>query len=111
MPFVGARKCPPGTVVVAEIGLIDIRRDGGRRREVNEFLTQKFVEEKKQKKLDLLEEARRDGRSTELRPRSPPGPLATSPLLSPGEEGEGGACPPWHLKRRGNCQVCGDQNW
>ena len=83
MSFVGARKCPPGTVVVAEIGLIDIRRDGGRRREVNEFLTQKFIEEKKQKKLDLLEEARRDGRSTELRPRSPPGPLATSPHPPP----------------------------
>ena len=58
MPFIGARKAPPGTVVVAEIGLIDVRRDGGRRREVNEWLTTKFVEERKQKKLDQLEDAK-----------------------------------------------------
>ena len=58
MPFIGARKAPPGTVVVAEIGLIDVRRDGGRRREVNEWLTTKFVEERKQKKLDQLEGAK-----------------------------------------------------
>ena len=58
MPFIGARKAPPGTVIVAEIGLIDVRRDGGRRREVNEWLTTKFVEERKQKKLDQLEGAK-----------------------------------------------------
>ena len=74
MPFIGARKAPPGTVVVAEIGLIDVRRDGGRRREVNEWLTTKFVEERKQKKLDQLEEAKLVRDRREIRyaaPRTP----------------------------------------
>ena len=68
LPFVGARKAPPGTIIVAEIGLIDVRRDGGRRREVNEFMSAKFIEEKKQKKLDALEDSKlmrlRDRRDT-----------------------------------------------
>ena len=38
MPFVGARKAPPGTVVVIEVGLIDVKRENGRKREVNDYL-------------------------------------------------------------------------
>eukprot|EP00962_Isochrysis_galbana_P022245 scaffold6621_cov112-Isochrysis_galbana.AAC.2 len=30
MPFVAARRAPPGTVLVVEVGLIDVRRDNGR---------------------------------------------------------------------------------
>ena len=56
MPFVACRKAPPGTVLVAEVGLINVKRDGGRRQEVNDFLTQKFVAEQRQKKLDRLDE-------------------------------------------------------
>ena len=56
MPFVACRKAPPGTVLVVEVGLINVKRDGGRRQEVNDFLTQKFVAEARQKKLDRLDE-------------------------------------------------------
>jgi len=56
MPFVACRKAPPGTVLVVEVGLINVKRDGGRRQEVNDFLTQKFVAEQRQKKLDRLDE-------------------------------------------------------
>ena len=56
MPFVACRKAPPGTVIVAEVGLINVKRDGGRRQEVNDFLTAKFVAERKQQKLDRLDE-------------------------------------------------------
>lgn len=56
MPFVACRKAPPGTVLVVEVGLINVKREGGRRQEVNEFLTQKFVAEQRQKKLDRLDE-------------------------------------------------------
>lgn len=34
MPYVGARKCPPGSVIVIEVGLIDCRWDNQRIREV-----------------------------------------------------------------------------
>ena len=30
MPFVAARRAPPGTILVIEVGLIDVRRDNGR---------------------------------------------------------------------------------
>ena len=56
MPFVACRKAPPGTVLVVEVGLINVKRDGGRRQEVNDFLTSKFVAEQRQKKLDRLDE-------------------------------------------------------
>merc|ERR1719310_391839 len=56
MPFVACRKAPPGTVLVVEGGLINVKRDGGRRQEVNEFLTAKFVAERRQQKLDRLDE-------------------------------------------------------
>ena len=56
MPFVACRKAPPGTVLVVEVGLINVKRDGGRRQEVNDFLTAKFVAEKRQQKLDRLDE-------------------------------------------------------
>lgn len=56
MPFVACRKAPPGTVLVVEVGLINVKRDGGRRQEVNEFLTAKFVAERRQQKLDRLDE-------------------------------------------------------
>ena len=56
MPYVGCRKAPPGTVLVVEVGLINVKRDGGRRQEVNDFLTAKFVAERRQQKLDRLDE-------------------------------------------------------
>ena len=36
MPFVASRKAPPGTVLVVEVGLINVKRDGGRRQEVRQ---------------------------------------------------------------------------
>jgi hypothetical protein len=56
MPFVACRKAPPGTVLVVEVGLINVKRDNGRRQEVNDFLCQKFIAEMRQKKLDRLDE-------------------------------------------------------
>ena len=56
MPFVACRKAPPGTVLVCEVGLINVKRNGGRDQEVNDFLTAKFVAEARQKKLDRLDE-------------------------------------------------------
>ena len=50
------RKAPPGTVLVVEVGLINVKRDGGRKQEVDDFLTAKFVAEQRQKKLDRLDE-------------------------------------------------------
>ena len=34
MPFVACRKAPPGTVLVVEVGLINVKRESGRRQEV-----------------------------------------------------------------------------
>ena len=48
MPFVGARKAPPGTVVVIEVGLIDVKRENGRKREVNDYLWRQLKAEKVQ---------------------------------------------------------------
>ena len=56
MPFVAARKAPVGTVLVIEVGLTDVRRENGKRREVNDFLFSKFRLESAQKKLDRIEE-------------------------------------------------------
>ena len=56
MPFVACRQAPPGTVLVVEVGLINVKREGGRKQEVNDFLTAKFVAEKRQEKLDRLDE-------------------------------------------------------
>lgn len=56
MPFVAARKAPIGTVVVIEVGVIDVRRDNGKRREVDDFLWEKNKTEKLQMKADRLEE-------------------------------------------------------
>ena len=56
MPFVACRKAPMGTVLVCEVGLINVKRNGGRDQEVNDFLTAKFVAEARQKKLDRLDE-------------------------------------------------------
>jgi len=56
MPFVAARKAPMGTVLVIEVGLIDVKRDNGKRREVNDFLWVKTKAERRQEKVDKLEE-------------------------------------------------------
>ena len=56
MPFVACRKAPPGTVLVVEVGLINVKRDGGRRQEVDDFLTAKFLAERRQQNLDRLDE-------------------------------------------------------
>ena len=49
-------KAPPGTVLVVEVGVIDVRRDNGKRREVDDFLWSKNRAEKAQIKLDRREE-------------------------------------------------------
>ena len=56
MPFVAARKAPLGTVLVVEVGVIDVRRDNGKRREVDDYLWAKNKAEKLQMKADRLEE-------------------------------------------------------